>query len=212
MTPNVRNSGIPVSIMLWSADQGKIDQFNQDVQAGGFSDVRYLNEPNEGGQANMSPEAAVQPFRDHILPLKGKGFTITCPATSSNPNGFDWVKQWASECPECIAACDWSGVHFYDDTFEKLKAYVEKWVQGFSKPYQLTEFACQNFNGGAQPSMDQIWAFTVAAVDYLNNDPNAYSYAPFGFMDDLYNVNPENKLLNVDGSLTALGQYYVDHS
>lgn len=78
-----------------------------------------------------------------MLPFVGKGYTISCPATSSNPNGFDWVKQWASQCPECINSCDTMSAHWYDVREADLETYIEKWHDGFGKNILLTEFACQ---------------------------------------------------------------------
>jgi hypothetical protein len=99
-------------------------------------------------------------------------------------------------------------IHWYDVEFEDFKAYVNKWA-GFGKPIRVTEFACQNFNGGGQPSMDHIWDFTDKAINFLENDGRIRSYAPFGFMDDMYNVATTNRLF-APGSLSDLGWKYVN--
>jgi len=67
----------------------------------------------------------------------------------------------------------------------------------------------QNFNGGAQPSMDEVWSFTDQAIKYLESDSRILSYAPFGYMDDMYNVAYTNKLFSGDG-LSDLGWKYVN--
>lgn len=66
----------------------------------------------------------------------------------------------------------------------------------------------QNFNGGDQPSMDDIWSFTTQAIPYLEGSADCVTYAPFGFMDDLANVNPEDGLFTSTG-LSSLGSLYV---
>ena len=56
--------------------------------------------------------------------------------------------------------------------------------------------------------MDDIWAFTTQAINWLESYDNVHSYAPFGFMDDLYNVNPNDGLFS-GNTLSALGWKYV---
>lgn len=57
--------------------------------------------------------------------------------------------------------------------------------------------------------MDEVWSFTVNAINYMEGDGRILSYAPFGFMDDMYNVAYTNKLFTSDG-LSDLGWRYVN--
>jgi len=59
--------------------------------------------------------------------------------------------------------------------------------------------------------MDHIWDFTSKAIDYCKNEPKLKSCAPFGFMDDMFNVNNADRLF-VPGSntLSDLGWAYVN--
>jgi len=111
-----------------------------------------------------------------------------------------------SQCSDCHV--DDVLIHWYDVKFVDFKAYVDKWA-GFGKPLRITEFACQNFNGADQPSSDDIWSFTTQAIQYLEGNPVVQTYAPFGFMDDMYNVNPADRLFAPD-NLSALGWLYVN--
>jgi hypothetical protein len=58
--------------------------------------------------------------------------------------------------------------------------------------------------------MDDIWSFTAQAIAYLDGNSNVLSYAPFGFMDDMYNVNPNDCLFS-GSTLSALGWSYVNN-
>lgn len=58
--------------------------------------------------------------------------------------------------------------------------------------------------------MNDIWTFTVAAVEFLKNSELVVKYAPFGFMDNLYNVNPADGLFTSTG-LSDLGSYYANN-
>lgn len=203
----VKKTGIPVSIMLWGTSQGRIDEFNSVVKPGYASHLFGFNEVNEPLQANLGTDAAVSAWYTYIRPRADEGYTLGSPVTSSNPNGFTWMTEFFQKCGgDCHV--DEVMIHWYDVKFVDLKAYVEKWA-GFGKPLRLTEFACQNFNGGDQPSMDEIWAFTEQAIKYLEGNGDILSYAPFGFMDDLYNVATTNKLLTNDG-VSNLGWAYLN--
>jgi len=203
----VRQSGLPISVMCWDDSDAKVSAFKQNVVQGYANQIRGPNEVNEPSQANMSVDRGISLWRNVIAPYKAQGFELAGPVTTSAPNGFDWVTQYLNECPDCRP--DIIPLHYYDVKFEDLKAYVEKW-ETFGYDMSVTEFACQDFNGNAQPSMDQIWSFTTQAVDYFKSNPKIRSYAPFGFMDDLYNVNPADGLFNGDG-LSDLGSYYANN-
>jgi len=202
----VRESGVRISIMLWDDSTPKIDAFEQAVQAGGMQLCAGPNEVNEPTQANMSVERGVTLWRQHLAPNRDRCQLIS-PVTTSAPNGFDWMTEYFKSCPDCYDTLTYLAIHYYDIKLADLKVYVEKW-KSFGKPLAMTEFACQNFNGADQPSMDQIWEFTVGAVEFFNSEDGLSFYAPFGFMDDLYNVNPANGLFSGSG-LSDLGNYYV---
>jgi hypothetical protein len=57
--------------------------------------------------------------------------------------------------------------------------------------------------------MDHIWSFTDNAIKFFESDDRVLSYAPFGFMDDMYNVATTNRLFTSDG-LSDLGWKYVN--
>jgi len=57
--------------------------------------------------------------------------------------------------------------------------------------------------------MDEIWSFTDQTINFLEGDSRVLSYAPFGFMDDMYNVAYNNKLFS-DSGLSDLGWKYVN--
>jgi hypothetical protein len=203
----VKASGIPVSIMLWGTSQDKIDNFVKYAKPGYASHAFGFNEVNEQSQAATDPDTAVSVWYKYLRPLANQGYTLGSPVTTSNPNGFPWMTEFFKKCGgDCHV--DEVPIHFYDVKFEDLKAYINKWA-GFGKPLRLTEFACQNFNDGPQPSMDEVWSFTEQAIKFMEGDDRVLSYAPFGFMDDMYNVANTNRLFSGDG-LTDLGWRYAN--
>ena len=59
--------------------------------------------------------------------------------------------------------------------------------------------------------MDQVWAFTAQAIAYFDSNSQILSYAPFGAMDSMVNVDPNNQLFVPYGNtLTDLGWDYVN--
>jgi hypothetical protein len=203
----VKATGIPVSIMLWGTSQDKIDNFVKFAKPGYASHAFGFNEVNEDTQAKTDTSTAVSVWYTYLRPLANQGYTLGSPVTTSAPNGFTWVSEFFDKCGgDCHV--DEVPIHWYDVKFEDFKTYVNKWA-GFGKPLRVTEFACQNFNGGGQPSMDEVWSFTDQAIKFLEADSRVLSYAPFGFMDDMYNVAYTNRLFSSDG-LTDLGWKYVN--
>jgi len=203
----VKDTGIPVSIMLWSTAQDKVDRFLSFAKPGYASHVFGFNEVNEPTQAYTSVGDAVSAWYKYIRPLANQGYTLGSPSTTSAPDGYTWMTDFFNQCGgDCHV--DEVAIHWYDVKFEDFKTYINKWA-GFGKPIRITEFACQNFNGGAQPSMDQIWQFTDQAITFLEGDGQVLSYAPFGFMDDMYNVNTADRLFTSTG-LSDLGWKYIN--
>lgn len=185
---------------LWGWNQ--VSDFQSKVKAGYANYVLGMNEPNQVGQSDMSAQSGAQLWSQYIQPLKNEGYQLGSPATTSAPDGMTWMQDFFSACHGCTV--DFMAVHFYDDTFAKLQAYLELWHNTFQLPIWVTEFACQNFNGGPQPSSAEIWAFYTQAIAYMDSMPWVHVYFPFGFMEQLSNVNPADGLFS-GNSLSALG-------
>jgi Glycosyl hydrolase catalytic core len=103
------------------------------------------------------------------------------------------------------------------------------WYKSFGKPILITEFALQNFNGGDQPTSEEIFSFMDQAITWMNSQDYILGYYPFGkhsrtfgfqkyssfcigFMEPPTGINANMNLLNGDGSLTSLGSFILDKS
>ena len=126
----------------------------------------------------MSPEEAVKLWQEHIQPKKDLGYKLVSPATSSNPAGKEWMQKFYDQCQGCTF--DAQAVHWYDIHAQDFIDYVSDYHDRFGYPVFITEFADQNFNGGAQASMDDIWAFKAAVTPFLENTDWVLGYFPFG--------------------------------
>ncbi|KAI0771863.1 glycosyl hydrolase catalytic core-domain-containing protein [Trametes elegans] len=202
--------GMVAMYMLWGGAQDKIDSFEQNLPQDGTN--RYIlgfNEPNEEGQSNMDPYTAAKIWQEHIQPKADLGYRLATPAMSSRPNGKEWMSNFLKACDGCTF--DAQAVHWYDISFEKFKAYLEEYHNQIGLPILVTEFADQNFNGGSQATMDEIWAFASQVIDWANNTPWIHAVFPFGMMRDMQGVNQLNSLMQADGQPTDLGRFFINN-
>jgi len=147
-------------------------------------------------------------WNQYVKPVQNQGKKIASPVTSSNlKTGLPWVVQFKKQCK---ADWDITAVHWYDTTFEKFKDYVTLHHTTFGKPVIITEYALQNFNGGGQPSLGEIYDFFGQAIPWLESQDWVIGHAPFGFMAPPTGINVNMNLLTGGGSPTALGGFILD--
>ncbi|KZP28384.1 glycoside hydrolase family 128 protein [Athelia psychrophila] len=193
--------------MLWG--EAQVTTFTQLVVKGYSDTVLGFNEPNEPGQSNLTPASAAALWQQYIQPLKNEGYALISPATSSDPNGLPWMQAFLAECG---STCTFDGMaaHYYDVTSAGLIAYINLWYTTFGKPIWLTEFACQNFNGGLQCTQTEVYEFMYAVTEYMDNTSWVARYCAFGVMTDMQGVNVYNQLMAADGWPTSLGENYIN--
>jgi hypothetical protein len=193
--------------MCWGWKQ--VDQFTQLTSKPGYADwAMGPNEPNEPSQSNMSPADAAKLWRQVIDPLKNKGYQLVGPACTSAPNAIDWYRQFLAACSDCTFNA--LALHYYGTDPNDFIGYVESFHNAFPQ-YQImvTEFACQNFGGGAQCSKDQVFNFMSTVTKWMDSQWFIKYYFAFGVLHDMYNVNGLNQLLGGDGKPTDLGWLYL---
>ncbi|KAK7695694.1 hypothetical protein QCA50_000330 [Cerrena zonata] len=208
------DGGVPCMRMLWNNAADKVAAFKKATSGGpvtGKNIILGFNEVNEPGQANMSPEDACATWKDAIQPLAAKGYTLGAPCSSGNPNGITWMKKFFECCADCTI--DFMTVHWYDIDLDNFKSWVQQWHDDFgNRDVMVTEFAVQNFNGGAQRDLGFIMNFHKEAAAWAKTQPWLKALAPFGVMRDMQGVNTANQLMNSDGSLTDLAwQIYNEY-
>ncbi|KAL5527278.1 hypothetical protein ACEPAG_6069 [Sanghuangporus baumii] len=207
--------GLTCMPMLWGNAPDKLESFKNTVVAGYANIAMGFNEVNEPGQANMDVDTAVGVWKQYLEPLVNEGYTLLSPCTSSNPNGFDWMKSFFEKCDGCHVA----GItlHYYGTSAQDMIDYVEKWHNQFNMPVWITEFACQNFNtanenNGQQCSESQVWEFYKTIANYAESTDYVVSWSPFGFMKNMQGVNDLDRLMQDDGSPTPLGSSVINLS
>jgi hypothetical protein len=195
--------------MLWGPNQ--ISDFKKLVVKGYASIAMGFNEPNEPGQSNMDPGYGATLWKEYLEPLLNEGYELVAPTTSSDPNGRTWVDSWYKSCN---GGCNptYHGIHYYDITAQGMITYMQQWHTAYGKPIMATEFACQNFNGGAQCSASQTAAFWETVIQFMDSTDWVVAYFGFGVMTDMQGVNTDNQLMTSAGKPTSLGTKYIQNS
>ncbi|OBZ76429.1 Alkali-sensitive linkage protein 1 [Grifola frondosa] len=195
--------------MLWGGTQDKIDAFQSAVVAGYGSTILGFNESVFlFSGSNMSPQSAAALWKQYIQPKKALGYKLLTPAMSSRPNGNQWMTDFIAACDGCTF--DGQAVHWYDIGADKLQSYLTTYYNQLHLPIYLTEYADQNFNGGAQATLDEVFTFQEQITKWMDETDWIHAYCPFGAMHDLQGVNTANSLMNSDGSPSDLGYLIIN--
>lgn len=196
-------AGIEFVPMIWGASSvGK-------AVPGGAKFVLGFNEPNFFEQANLSPEDAANLWPEVEnsaggLPIVGPGMNFCGPAERCHgTNPYEYLDQFFASCEGCRV--DYVAVHWYNCDLPSLRDYLEpgNGLDGFEQygvPIWLTEFSCN-----PSASVEEQEAFMREAIPYLESNPHVFRYSWFSA-----GPIPNAKLINDDGSPTALGQVYID--
>jgi hypothetical protein len=198
--------------MLWGP--GQVDKFRQLRQSSGTNVLMGMNEVNEPSQANMSVEDGIALWNSEIRWLGQQGYKLISPAVTMSDSGFAWHKGFFAGCggnDKC--GVDGLAVHFYQTTAAEFKTSVTKWYNEFKINVWVTEFACQNFNGGAQCTKQGVWDFMSEVTSWMDQTSWVEAYFAFGALRDLamWGVNADNALMDANTGLpTDLGYYYIN--
>lgn len=166
----------------------EIDQFRSALAGLGRVDhLLGFNEPDHASQANMSPESAVNYYKQYISPYHGKAELGTPAITSADEpgKGLNWMDQFLGQCN---GACnvDFMVTHWYgnndsgEQNADAFLQYVDRAVDlahkyGISKIW-ITEFGF-GYNSGVP--RDQRAAFLRKVLPALDANPSVERYAYF---------------------------------
>lgn len=131
--------------MLWGGDQARLSQWdssiNSTIQQHGVTHVLAFNEPNEAGQADLSPAAAAALWQQHIQPLKAHGVLLGSPAPSARPNGMQWLRDFMTFCGGCTV--DFIALHQEIPSTTSIESNIVQYHDAFpGKPIWVTQLAC----------------------------------------------------------------------
>ncbi|KAJ9106746.1 hypothetical protein QFC19_003058 [Naganishia cerealis] len=196
--------GLKFAPMIWGPKDCN-EQFwtSQKSWSSNVETVLFFNEPNEISQSNVSPQDAVQYWKDYMIPLQKQGYKVCHAAVTNAPSGIEWIKKFNELCPECKYDC--IPIHWYATSTENFKEYLQSFKDAFNVPLWVTEYACQSFNADPQCSKDQTWNLHQEMAKFFDEQD-----CPFGVMREMQGVNEYNRLMDASGSITPLGTWYKD--
>jgi len=157
----VAPSGVEFVPMIWGAGSVNAGQLNQAKSLG--TTLLAFNEPDMGGQANMSVERALELWPQ----LQGTGMRLSAPAVAfGGDTAGGWLDRFMSGAAARGYRVDFIPLHWYGGDFSsaavnQLKGYLQAVYNRYRKPIWLTEYALIDFSTSVPryPSSDQQAAF-----------------------------------------------------
>ncbi|OQD68604.1 hypothetical protein PENDEC_c033G05592 [Penicillium decumbens] len=197
-------SGVEFIPMLWgSKDFGGWVTAIETALSSGSNYIMGFNEPDNPGQANMSPSDAASFYNQYITPYSGQAKLISPAVTSSSNDGqgLSWFTEFMGGCSSC--GITGLAVHWYGDTADDFQSFVQKAMNtaqqyGLSEIW-ITEFALNaDVNGVGDPATTA--EFLNSVLPWLDSQPMVSRYSYF--------MCAENYLLS-GSALNAAGQAYT---
>jgi len=198
-------AGIEFVPMIWGSSTA-----GEDIP-GGSRFLLGFNEPNFFAQANLSPEAAAAAWPEVAASAESQGVPIVSPGMNycgpadqcHDTDPYAYLRNFFAACSDCRV--DYVAVHWYNCDLPSLKDYLEpdgnlEGFEQFGRPIWITEFSCD-----PSASVADQEAYMREAIPYLEENPNVFRYSWFSA-----GPIPNAKLINDDGTPTALGQTYID--
>ncbi|KAJ7217728.1 glycosyl hydrolase catalytic core-domain-containing protein [Mycena pura] len=199
--------------MLWGAKDvaqwtDSSDGINATIAQRKPTAVLGMNEPQETGQSNLTPQEGADMWKTYIEPLHAQGLRLGSPAPSSAPSGKTWLQDFLTAC-DGGCTVDFIALHYYDVNATAFAAYLTDFHDTFQRPLWVTEWACQNFNNGPQCSAADVAEFLNQTQAFMDAQDWVERYAWYGVLRNLGGVNTADAMLTGDGKITDLGEQYI---
>lgn len=168
--------------MIWGSGSVTTANLNQVRQEGHV--LLGFNEPDNGGQANMTPAQAL----DLWPKLMATGMTLGSPAVAAGGDrAGGWLDQFMQGAKAKGYRVDFITLHWYGGDFtttsavSELQGYIQAVHDRYHLPIWLTEFALTDFSGSSPrfPTQAQQAAFVTASAKMLASLPYVQRYAWF---------------------------------
>lgn len=198
--------------MVWGdkVDEAKfrqrlMEQLWPQIQAGSVQRLLGFNEPDSKKQSNLPVYHAIEAWPD----LEAVGLPLVSPAcVHTDGSWMSYFMNYASQ--ECLRV-DWVAVHWYGrpDVYEFV-GQITSYHHRYNLPLLITEFAPVNWTAKSREdeySSQVVLDFMRAVIPWLEEQSWIAGYAWFPF-DTMHHPGATSALFDVDGSLTALGQFY----
>ncbi|CZT41761.1 uncharacterized protein RSE6_01543 [Rhynchosporium secalis] len=203
------DAGFPKNIeyvpMLWGdgADHTR-DWFRNanDAIKRGSRHILAFNEPDacSGGGSCMSPQQAVNAYKQYIQPFKGRAY-LGAPAVAGTTAGLSWLKEFLGLCRGC--QIDFLPVHWYDSATNDawFKLYMKQ-VHAATGKLKLKLWVTE-FN--AEGTIDQKTEFLRRIMPWMDSQSFIARYSWY-WCDPASTMGP---LVDGNGNPSGLGHVYT---
>jgi hypothetical protein len=206
-------AGVSFVPMIWGSGSVTTANLNQVRQEGHI--LLGFNEPDNGGQANMTPAQAL----DLWPKLMATGMTLGSPAVAAGgdqPGG--WLDQFMQGAKAKGYRVDFITLHWYGGDFNatsavsELQGYIQAVHDRYHLPVWLSEFALTDFSGSSPrfPTQAQQAAFVTASAKMLAGLSYVQRYAWFALPTS--SGSGTTGLFNPGPSVTQVGQAFESAS
>jgi hypothetical protein len=174
--------GVQFVPMIWGA--GSVTDANLKNASAQGDTILGFNEPDLGGQANMTVDAAL----DLWPQLQATGKRLGSPAVASGgADAGGWLDRFLTGAKQRGYRVDFITLHWYGGDFDaaratgQLQSYLQAVYNRYHLPIWLTEYALMDFSGGTAraPSTAQQAAFVTSSTTMLESLPFIGRYAWF---------------------------------
>jgi hypothetical protein len=163
------DGSIPFIPCLHSSDSMWTDIWDEAAQGAINNGGKWLfgmNEPDVTDQANMTPEAAADFWRQWMEPYAGK-IGLVAPAVTNGQGadiGIGWLDQFMTACSDCTI--DAVGQHWYwssGNDVGEFKSQIQATADKFGKPVWVNEF-------GAIGTDEEKSTFLEAVMPWMDSN------------------------------------------
>jgi len=173
--------------------------------------IFFLNEPDQGGQANTDVGTAVGLWFQYFQPLASQGYELVSPACTNSPDGFNWIQEFVSQVEQQGGSMSGVAVHIYSTNLQYSISFLQSFIAAFpSQGVWVTEYACQDYSGtDDQLDYDGVVSYMTGLSEWMFQNPSIVASFAFGYFTgselQANNVNAFNALIGDNDEPTQLG-------
>jgi hypothetical protein len=165
------------------------------IRDGKHTLIHFYNEPE---RQSISPAAAAETWRSHMLALRKKGKKLIGPSCASDAAGTKWLREFMGLVKG--DGPDYLGVHYYGTDVGAAKRYIAGMHEEYKLPVVVSEIACIDRDA------HRVERWTVEMANWLDGEAWVKEYGFFGCMRHVADgfVSPAAQLMDGDGNFTGL--------
>jgi hypothetical protein len=203
---------VPMISRAGDANDDNFQRLTEAQQNGEYTHLLGFNEPDIGGQANMSVDAVIAEWPR----LEATGLRLGSPAPSWLN---DWIAEFMQKAEQQDLRVDFLCLHFYraptaEGVVQELEDFLQRAYIDYGKPIWVTEFGAPDCNslgwcGNADPlNQSSVDAYIEDVIAMLEGLPFVERYS--WFVDRAQDGFEYSAIFDDNGNLTPTGIAFRD--